>query len=99
MGFFKTIKDMVTSEKVDFSEKINQGAVVIDVRTPAEFNSGHTKGSINIPLNSISSKVNNYSGKEVIVVCKSGMRSAQAKQLFEKQGISCYNAGAWQNIS
>lgn len=99
MGFFKTIKDMVTSEKVDFSEKINQGAVVIDVRTPGEFSSAHAKGSVNIPLSNLSAKISNYTGKEVIVVCKSGMRSAQAKQLFEKQGISCYNAGAWQNVA
>ena len=98
MGFFKTLKDMMTTEKVNFNEKIKQGAVAIDVRTPAEFSSGHAKCSINIPLDTLISKVNNYSGKEVVVVCKSGMRSAQAKQLFKKQGIICYNAGAWQNI-
>ena len=99
MGFFKIIKDMVTSEKVDYSEKIKQGAAIIDVRTAGEFNSGHAKGSLNIPLNNLSSKISNYTGKEVIVVCKSGMRSAQAKQLFERQGVSCYNAGAWQNLN
>jgi len=99
MGFFKTLKDMISTEKVDFNEKIEQGAVAIDVRSAAEYNSGHAKGSINIPLETISSKANNYAGKEVIVVCRSGMRSAQAKQIFEKQGITCYNAGAWQNIN
>jgi len=99
MGFFKTLKDMMTTEKVDYKEKISQGATAIDVRTAAEFNRGHAKGSINIPLNTLSNKLSNYAGKEVVVVCKSGMRSAQAKQIFERQGITCYNAGAWQNIS
>lgn len=89
---------MIATEKVDFNEKIKQGAVAIDVRTSAEFNSGHAKGSINIPLDSISKKVSNYAGKEVVVVCRSGARSAQAKQIFENNGIACYNAGAWENI-
>ncbi len=99
MGFLKTLRDMITTEKIDFTEKIKQGAPIIDVRTSAEFNSGHSKGSINIPLNILSVKLNNFTNKEVIVVCKSGMRASQAKQLFDRQGIACHNAGAWQNIA
>ena len=39
-------------------EFIDKGAVIIDVRTPGEFQGGYIKGSKNIPLNVISSKIN-----------------------------------------
>ena len=99
MGFFKTLKDMMTTENIDFKEKINQGAIAIDVRTTAEYKSGHAKGSINVPLDQIKARANEFANKEVVVVCKSGMRSAQAKQALQSHGVNCYNAGAWQNIA
>ena len=43
--------------KVDYKELIKNGAQVIDVRTSGEYASGHIKGSVNIPLNSISAHV------------------------------------------
>tara|TARA_B110000046_G_scaffold57595_2_gene64340 strand:- start:17337 stop:17510 length:174 start_codon:yes stop_codon:yes gene_type:complete len=54
---------------------IKDGAVVIDIRSPQEFQSGHAKGSKNIPLQNLNSKVNQLKSKEVIIVCKSGMRA------------------------
>lgn len=98
MGLFNQIKEMFFGPSVNYQELVKEGAVVIDVRTPSEFRSGHNNGSINIPLQNLESKINNYKNKEVIVVCKSGMRASSAKRMFEREGIKCYNAGAWQNI-
>lgn len=99
MGFIKEIRDMLFGPKVDYKELMEKGAAIIDVRTPAEFKSGHKKGSVNIPLQNIGSKIKNYKNKEVIVVCKSGMRASSAKRMFEQEGIKCYNAGAWQSLN
>ena len=45
--------------KVDYSELMANGAVIIDVRTRGEFQSGHIKGSVNIPLDSLRSNMEN----------------------------------------
>ncbi len=46
MGF---LDKLFGGPKVDLKELVKQGAVIVDVRTPAEYQGGHIKGSINIP--------------------------------------------------
>jgi rhodanese-related sulfurtransferase len=99
MGFADTLKSIFGGTRVDYKEKIEQGAIVVDVRTPAEFKSGNYKGSKNIPLQKLSSSINNLKGKEVILVCRSGGRAASAKAMLKRSGITAYNAGAWQNLN
>lgn len=88
--------------KIDMAELIAKGAVIVDVRTPGEFQSGHAKGSINIPLDqlaAISKKVKNRE-QPIITCCASGMRSASAKMYLKKQGyVSVYNAGPWFTLN
>lgn len=86
-----------TDKVKDFVEK---GAVIIDVRTYEEFASGHIKGSKNIPLQIISSKVNDIKkwDKPVIVCCRSGMRSAQANSVLNNNGIESINGGGWESL-
>ena len=81
-------------------EYIDKGAVIIDVRTVGEFQSGHIKGSKNIPLDNIFSKVNEIKRleKPVIVCCRSGMRSAQAASILKNSGIDVMNGGGWQSL-
>jgi len=81
----------------DFMDK---GAVIIDVRTVGEFREGHIKNSKNIPLDTISSKVNEIKRleKPVIVCCRSGMRSAQANSILKSNGIDSMNGGGWQSL-
>jgi rhodanese-related sulfurtransferase len=86
-----------TNKIKEFTDK---GAVIIDVRTPGEFQGGHIKGSKNIPLNTISSKINEIKklNKPVIACCASGMRSAQATSVLKQNGIDCVNGGGWQSL-
>ena len=81
-------------------EKINNGAVVIDVRTQDEFNSGNYKNSINIPLNTINSKIEEIKSykEEIVVVCASGNRSGQAKDILKGFGIEVTNGGSWDYL-
>ena len=85
-------------KKTDYRELLDKKTPVIDVRTPGEFRSGHFKGSKNIPLGDLSNQIKNIKSEEVIVVCKSGMRAAQAKAMLKQKGITAHNAGAWQKL-
>lgn len=85
---------------IDWKALVQNGAQIIDVRTPGEFQSGHVQGSVNIPLQNLS---NNYSkikkGKPVITCCASGMRSASAQALLKSNGFSeVYNGGSWMGL-
>jgi rhodanese-related sulfurtransferase len=81
----------------DFKKLVDNGALIVDVRTTAEYQSGHIKGSINIPVDQIKSKVEQLKAKNkpVITCCKSGARSGMAKSILKAQGIEVYNGGGW----
>lgn len=100
MGFFDKLFGL--GPKVDYQQLIiEKGAKVIDVRTPQEFSIGNVPGSINIPLNQISHKVNKLKSikKPIILCCASGNRSGQAKSILEREGIQeVYNAGGWRKL-
>jgi len=86
--------------KVDLQGIINEGAYLVDVRTPGEFAAGHVKGSVNIPLNIISSQFGKFKNKKnIIVFCQSGGRSSQAKSILEQNGFTnVVNGGTWNNV-
>ena len=81
-------------------EFMDKGAIIIDVRTTGEFQGGHIKGSKNIPLNMISSKINDIKklNKPVIACCASGMRSSQATSILKSNGIDVMNGGGWSSL-
>jgi len=79
-------------------------AVIIDVRSPLEYASGHVDGSVNIPLDCfVDAYANVIRGKEdqVVVYCASGARSGQAVQYLKSQGyanavngVSCHQVAS-----
>jgi rhodanese-related sulfurtransferase len=96
-GFLKNL----FGPKTDFAALIQNGAVILDVRTPDEYRGGHIKGSINIPVQSLAGQVAKVKamGKPVITCCASGMRSGMAVQVLKQNGIEAYNGGAWSSVS
>ncbi len=97
----QAIKKMLgLAPTINFKEIVQQGGAIIDVRTKAEYEQGHIKGSMNIPLNNLS---NHYAklkkDKPIITCCASGMRSAQAKNILKANGFNeVYNGGGWSGL-
>lgn len=89
-------------EKVNLAELIQNGALIVDVRSKAEFNSGHAKKSINIPLDQLQKDVSKIGPKKdrvIITCCRSGNRSRFAKSVLKSAGYTeVHNGGSWQNV-
>jgi rhodanese-related sulfurtransferase len=82
-------------------EAIKNGAVIVDVRTPHEYDNGRIPGSINIPVDRIAANIDRIKAmkKPVIVCCESGVRSNTAKNILRSAGISeVFNGGSWESL-
>ena len=79
---------------------VEQGAVIVDVRTKGEYQTGHVEGSKNIPLDVIQTEAEKLKklNKPIITVCRSGNRSGMAKSILSAAGIEVYNGGAWTSL-
>ncbi len=84
----------------EIAELIENGAMIIDVRTPFEFKKGHMEGSVNIPLDSIGKQIKKISAYKlpIITCCRSGHRSGIAESTLRARGIEAYNGGSWGNV-
>lgn len=81
--------------KPSLATRVQEGAILIDVRTQGEYLNGSVNNAVNIPLDQLVAKSGRYS-KEIplIVFCRSGMRSQQAKRVLEQLGYqNVYNGG------
>lgn len=83
------------------TENIYKDAFLVDVRTKEEFAEGSAQGAINIPLDEVEKNLAQFQGKEKIVVfCRSGNRSGQAKEILEKHNITnVTNGGTWEEVN
>jgi phage shock protein E len=97
MGFLSNI--FGGGPKVDLKEMVKQGAMIVDVRTPAEYQGGHIKGSVNIPLQVLDKNIAKLKkDKQVITCCASGMRSGSAKSMLKAKGFDVHNGGGWNSL-
>ncbi len=87
-------------DNANLIEAIQQGAILIDVRSAHEFSSGSVNGAINIPVEKITAQLNTLNNNtRIIVFCQSGVRSKMAQSLLEKNGFkNVLNGGSWQNV-
>ncbi|MFN4083815.1 MAG: rhodanese-like domain-containing protein [Bacteroidia bacterium] len=99
--FSKSYEDLSGSEFKQVIEN-TENAVLLDVRTPGEFNGGTIPGAINMDIMSYDfhDKVGSLDkNKTYFVFCRSGNRSGQACSMMSKMGLKSYNLaggiGAW----
>ncbi|WP_291477520.1 ThiF family adenylyltransferase [Corynebacterium sp.] len=71
------------------------GAVLLDVREPAEFATVHIPGAVNVPLsalaNGVPESVRALAGDPLVVYCATGVRSARAVELLAAAGVTATN--------
>ncbi|MFZ0322940.1 MAG: rhodanese-like domain-containing protein [Actinomycetes bacterium] len=80
---------------------VDDGAVMIDVRTTAEWNAGHAPMAQHVPLSDLSRRIARLpKNKTVVVVCRSGSRSRSAGRQLAAAGVEVVNLKrgmyAWQ---
>jgi rhodanese-related sulfurtransferase len=100
MGFFSSIPSVSAAEA---AQKLREeGAVLVDVRSPDEFAEGHAQGASNCPLPVIDScvdKLKNFN--EVYVICQSGGRSSAAVSKLLLENVHAINVAggtaAWRS--
>ena len=93
---FRLIAKPGGNEKAAAKEKIKQGALVVDVRSPGEYSSGHYANATNIPVSEIESRTAELGDKNraIVVYCAAGVRAAKAKAALLKAGFTdVTNAG------
>src|SRR5664280_1038603 len=77
---------------------LKSGALVIDVRSPGEFSSGHLPSAINLPLDEIETVLPRCikdKGQVLLLHCHSGMRSGMAKRKLKVMGYAnTFNLGS-----
>lgn len=64
-------------------------ATIVDVRTPEEFKTGHIKGAVNIPLDKLQERLDEFRQmpKPILAYCRSGARSGMAVGILKQNGI------------
>ena len=92
MGFFDFLKQPDVNQGVKEFQRTS-GAVLLDVRTPEEYRSGHIPGSKNIPLQAIDKVTSVAENKDtaLYVYCQSGARSRQAAGMLKQMGYTNVN--------
>ena len=84
----------------DIKALLAEGAIVLDVRTKAEYKRGHVKGSINMPLPKIDTQIKQLQkyNKPIVTCCASGRRSGVAATRIKAYGLEAYNGGSWSSV-
>ena len=83
-------------------ELVHGGALLVDVRSNAEFASGHIEGAVNIPVSELETRLPELGAKQgsIVLYCRSGARSARAKRFLESQGYTTVaNLGAMTSLA
>lgn len=75
------------------------GALLLDVRTPAEYASGHVDGAKNIPVQELGSRLSELgpTSRKIVVYCRSGARSAAAAGMMRSAGYDVTDVGGMSN--
>jgi len=85
---------------VNYAQLVREGAVVLDVRSPEEFNKAHITGALNIPIETLRHNLNKLSKQTpIIACCTDGSRSWYAKNFLDANGYrTVYDAGSWVKL-
>lgn len=86
-----TADNAITASELASRLQAGDQVLVLDVRTPGEFASGHIPGAVNIPHTELSSRLDEIGAdrhREIVALCKSGGRAATAEKILEEAGYT-----------
>ena len=89
------LKSLLGGESTDIKNLVENGAMIVDVRTPEEFKGGHIKGAVNMPLGTIAKhtqQLQKHAGP-IVAYCRSGARSSMAVKEMKSLGLDAHNGG------
>ncbi|HVM50157.1 MAG TPA: rhodanese-like domain-containing protein [Candidatus Acidoferrum sp.] len=96
---FLLLKYLGQVSRADARAWLAKGALVIDVRSEAEFQERHLPGAINIPLNRLSAEVSRYATNKdqpLLLHCLSGARSGMGARTLRRLGYPhAFNLGSY----
>lgn len=97
-ALYKTYQRAYLDKGLD--KLIAKGAVILDVRTVSEFEDGHLKNAINIPLSKLRTQyILLDTSKVYITCCSHGLRSIKARDILKERGFKkVYNGGPWAGL-
>lgn len=95
---FLVMKKMGQVSAEQARKLVEEGAIIIDVRSPSEYADGHIRDAINLPLDSIGSRIEQVvkdRHQPILVYCLSGTRSGIAKRILRgRQYLNVHNLGS-----
>jgi len=87
---------------MEMNEIINaESTTIVDVRSPSEYSGGHAEGSINIPLDQVKDRLDEFKNMStpLVLCCASGGRSGMAMDYLTSEGLTdLYNGGGWHQV-
>jgi phage shock protein E len=99
IAVFLVLKQLGQVSGAKAKEYLAQGAKVIDVRTPAEFDSGHLPQAVNIPLGELEQQITRVAPNRdqlLLLHCLSGTRSGMARRTLQRMGYTrVFNLGSY----
>jgi len=99
MGILKALFGGRRHDAAEARRLVASGALLLDVRSEAEYARGHLPGALNIPVQELAERTAEVgkAGREVVVYCRSGMRSARAARLLSDAGFAAHDLGGMGN--
>lgn len=82
-------------------QALQEGAVIVDLRTAYEFDQGHIPRALNIPIDRLKANIGRLRDlrKSIILCCANSVHCAEAVEILHEAGISgVHNGGNWQSV-
>ena len=93
-------------ENIEASEArslVSNGALLVDVRSDSEYESGHIDGAIHIPHDQIADRISELGSdksRKIVLYCRSGRRAGGAAGILVTNGFTeVYNAGGYSSLA
>jgi rhodanese-related sulfurtransferase len=96
-----TPADVDHIDPTESRRRVDAGALLLDVRNPHEWQAGHAEGAAWIPMSELAERQEELpTDREIVVICKTGSRSAQVAKALVAAGYGAVNVAggseAWQ---